>query len=48
LTGPGITSPLSFPEGVRSVRYENEDVLEVVGTTTGADSPAGKLALAEM
>ena len=37
-----------FPEGVRSARYENEDVLEVFGTTTGADLPAGELALAEM
>ena len=30
------------------MRYENEDVLEVVGITTGADSPPGELAPAEM
>jgi hypothetical protein len=48
LTGPGFTSSPSFPEGARSERYANEDVLEVFGITTGADSPAGELALAEM
>jgi hypothetical protein len=48
LTGPGFTSSLRFPEGARSERYENGDVLEVFGITTGADSPAGELALAEM
>jgi hypothetical protein len=48
LTGPGFTSSPRFPEGARSERYENEDVLEVFGTTTGADLPAGELALAEV
>jgi hypothetical protein len=48
LTGPGFTSSPRFPEGTRSERYENEDVLEVFGITTGADSTAGELALAEM
>jgi hypothetical protein len=48
LTGPGFTSSPRFPEGTRSERYEKEDVLEVFGITTGADSPAGELALAEM
>jgi hypothetical protein len=48
LTGPGFTSSPRFPEGTRSERYENEDVLEVFGTTTGADLPAGELALAEV
>src|SRR5580698_684461 len=48
LTGPEFTSSPRFPEGARSDRYENEDVLEAVGITTGADSLAGELALAEM
>jgi len=47
LTGPGLTSSLRFPDGARSERNENEDVLEVFGITTGADSAAGELALAE-
>jgi hypothetical protein len=38
LTGPGFTSSRKAPEGCRSERYETEDVLEVSGTTTGADS----------
>src|SRR5262249_36604462 len=48
LTGPGFTSSPRFPEGVRSERYLNEDVLEVLGITTGADSAAWELGLAEM
>jgi hypothetical protein len=48
LTGPGFTSWWRFPEGARSERYENEDVLDVFGITTGAGSPAGEPALAEM
>jgi hypothetical protein len=37
---PRFTSSLRFPEGVRSERYENEEVLEVSGITTGADGLA--------
>jgi hypothetical protein len=48
LTEPGFTSSPRLPEGTRSERYESEDVLEVFGITTEADSPAGELALAEM
>jgi hypothetical protein len=48
LSGPGLTSSPRSPEGFRSERYENEDVLEVSGITTGADSLAGGLALVEM
>jgi hypothetical protein len=48
LTGPGFTWSAKFPEGARSDRYENEDVLEVFGITTGADSTDEELALGEM
>jgi hypothetical protein len=47
LTGPGIINWARSPEGCRSERYENEEVLEVSGVTTGADSLARELAVAE-
>jgi hypothetical protein len=47
LTGPGFTSSPRFPEGFRSERYDNDDVLEVLGITTGADLLVGVLAPAD-
>jgi hypothetical protein len=48
VTEPGVTCSARSPEGFRSERYENEDVLDVSGVTTVAGSLAGGLAPAEV